>query len=304
MLLSFIRRIITMRIYGMKKNPRCLSLVIIFTTLSVFTGSSLFAAKKINFFMGDVKVENHGKTSKARSGMILPGSARIITGKNGRASIYDTRSGKVYTIQPGSKVRVKSMAVSLASRSKWKRAFSKMGSKYRKTTTAAVRGNEEGEVKVDWSDSEDEGGLNRKRTEEWKLFNKGNYKALLARTSGAKDEEGMFLEAYSLFMLYGAKKENRVVKNLSELISKKSSKNIRLESHRVLGMISFELGKYDDSLKHLKEYTRFLKEQKIDAVIYYMMVVNYRYLGNPNKEKVYLTRMKLFHPHSELLKNL
>jgi hypothetical protein len=179
-----------------------------------------------------------------------------------------------------------------------------MGTKYRKTTTAAVRGNEEGEVKVDWSDSDNEGRSGAKRTEEWKLFNKGKFKALLAKTSGARDEEGKFLEAYSLFMLYGAKKESAVVKKLSELISRRSNKNIRLESHRVLGMINFELGKYDDSLKHLKEYTRFLKEKKIDAVIYYMMVVNYRYLGNPGKEKVYLTRMKLFHPHSELLKNL
>lgn len=271
----------------------------------LLSGETLFASRKINFFMGNVKVVNNGKISNAQVGMIVPGSASIITGADGRASLYDTNSGKVYTIQPGSKIRVKSLSVSLSSRSKWKTAFSKMGSNYRKTTTAAVRGNEEGEVKVDWSDPDDEGGGEKiRRTEEWKLFNRGNFKALLAKTSGAKDEEGKFLEAYSLFMLYGAKRDNAVVKNLSELISKKNSKNIRLESHRVLGMINFELGKYDDSLKHLKEYTRFLKEQKIDAVIYYMMVVNYRYMGNVNKEKVYLSKMKMFHPHSKLLKNL
>ncbi len=281
---------------------------IIYVTIAIFfliiTGGDLFAAMKVNFFIGSVKVEDRGKTVPARVGMILPPSARIITGSDSRVSLYDTESGKVYTIQPETKVRVKDMSLSLASRSGWRNAFMKLGSKYRKTTTAAVRGNEEGEVNINWSDSDDMESTAIRRTEEWKLFNKGEFKLLLARTSGAQDEEGKFLEAYSLFMIYGTKKEDDVVKKLSELISKKSSKNLRLESHRVLGMVSFELGKYDDSLKHLKEYTRFRKEKQIDPVIYYMMVMNYRNLGMESMEKRYLTRMKLFHPNSELLNNL
>ncbi len=289
--------------YGKRKSSRILYILIITLSLSLFSVSDLFAAKKINFFLGSVKIVNQGKVLTAKVGMILPDSAKIITGKDGRVSLYDTRSGKVYTIQPGLNVSVKNLSVSLASRSKWNRAFMKMGSKYRKTTTAAVRGNEEGEVKVDWSDSEED-SLKVKRSEEWKLFNRGEYKALLARTKGAKDEEGKFLEAYSLFMLYGAKRESAVVKKLSELVSKKSSKNLRQESHKVLGMINFELGKYNDSLKHLQEYTRFINDKNIDAVIYYMMVVNYRYLGDSDKEKTYLSRMKMFHPRSELLKGL
>ncbi len=293
-----------MRIYRVNNKISSIIYVIIALFLLIITGDDLYAAKKVNFFIGSVKVQDRGKTVPARVGMILPPSASIITGSDSRVSLYDTENGKVYTIQPGTKVRVKDMSLSLASRSRWRSAFMKLGSKYRKTTTAAVRGNEEGEVKINWSDSDDTDGTTVRRTEEWKLFNKGEFKLLLARTTGAKDEEGKFLEAYALFMLYGTRKEDEVVKKLSELITKKSSKNLRQESHRVLGMVSFELGKYDDSLKHLREYTRFQKEKQIDPVIYYMMVVNYRNLGMESMEKRYLTRMKLFHPNSELLNNL
>lgn len=52
--------------------------------ITVFLATMLRAEYRLNFFVGDVRVEVNGKSVEPRIGMAIPSNAIIITGRNPR----------------------------------------------------------------------------------------------------------------------------------------------------------------------------------------------------------------------------
>ncbi len=278
-----------------------LPFIIILTV--IFSGGTLSAKHIVNFSLGKVYVKVSGEKCSVRTGMVIPENAVIVTGKNAHCTIYNSKTGSVVNITSGKKVTLGKIDKEKPSRSTWFTSFKKNHMKKRPTTLAGVRASErkEGE-EISWSDEEVRDKPDRSR--EWKLYSRGRYSEIIAKTGNASDDEGMFLNAASTYFIYGPSRDRDIIKGLTKAYNATPVMKIKYESMRMVALVNFETGRYADALTAIKNYRQFTRDEKLDDLTYYMLVMISRNTGNSKNEKMYLEKMNRHHPKSELTKKL
>ncbi|MBP7583403.1 MAG: hypothetical protein KBA61_05190, partial [Spirochaetes bacterium] len=266
--------------------------------------ATLRAEYVLNFFVGDVTVEDSGRKLEPRVGMIVPPNAVISTGARSQAHLYDRQKNITVTINPEQRLGVTSIKKSReASIQRTIFSFFRKDTKsMNRTVVMALRGAEEGKEEMEWADGGDSGGAKAiDRTMEWDLFAKGHYSRVIAGTRGAKDDDGAFLNAASIYYLQGHAGADAAERALEKLASGSAGSVIKSESCRILAAISFEQARYDRSFDCMHKAVKNTPDADIAETSYYILVKSGIATNRDEEAKEYLRKMRKHHPRSPLL---
>jgi hypothetical protein len=272
--------------------------------LILFILPMLHAEYRLNFFVGDVRVEVNGKSLEPRTGMIVPSNAFIITGPRSQAHLYDPGSGVTSSIQPGQKASIASLTggKGVARHSLWDR-LKKENRTGGITTSAGVRGAEEGSVEMEWDDGGSSAHL-KNRDAEWKLFGERQYAKIIPLTKNASDDDGVFLHAASTYYLIGNSAAEKVTPTLEKIISGGAGSGIRTESSKILAAICFEQARFDRSWDYMSAVAKGLPESEIGETGYFIMAQSAFYTNRSDEGREHLRKMKKYHGRSPLLEKI
>lgn len=269
--------------------------------------SILNAEYRLNFFVGDVLVEVNGKSLNPRMGMPIPESASIITGTRSQAHIYDTARGVVVSIRSDEKVSIESItsAKSGSRYSLWDR-MKKENHSTGITTSAGVRGAEEGKEEMEWDDNSNSAPISvgRDRTTEWKFFNERHYSKIVPLTVAASDIDGIFLHAASTYYVHGNSSADQVTSPLEKVITEVVGSGIKTESYRILAAIYFERARFDRSWDYMTAAAKCLPEREIGESGYFILTQSAFYTNRSDEGREYLRKMKKHHGRSPLLEKI
>ncbi len=267
--------------------------------------SILNAEYRLNFFIGDVRVETNGKAIELRQGMIIPTTAVIITGKRSQAHLYDTAHNTVVSIQAGEKISIASLSglkkTTPPSAWHWLRKENRSANL---TFPAAVRGAEEGKVELEWDDGCGSSEIASNRDYEWKLFNEKQYSKIIPMTKNATDTEGIFLHAAATYYLKGNSSAKNVAPVLENLITGGAGSNIKTESRKILSAITFDQARFDLSWEHMSAVAKNIPECEISESGYYILTQSAFYTNRSDKGREYLRKMKKCHSRSQLIEKI
>ena len=279
-------------------------LFILFLIL-ILSADLIFAEYRLNFFVGDVKIQINGENAELKNSMVIPENSVVVTGEKSQAHLYDPSKGIRLTIGPGVAASVDSLKKSE------KIADSVFYKKFRKgivytgrSTTAAVRAETEDTLNNNFILSEDDREDGMDRSAEWKLFEKSEYAPIIPMTRDAADYEGMFLFAASVYFLEGDKSGEKSAPLLEKLIAGTGNRKLKTEGMRLLSAIYFSQAFYDRSCELMIDAVKNTQEADITEADYYILVQSL-FFTNRNKEgERYLTAMRRYYPGSELISRI
>ncbi|HOJ30204.1 MAG TPA: hypothetical protein PL059_14145 [Spirochaetota bacterium] len=270
-----------------------------------FPFTLLHAEQRLNFFIGDVKIEVNGKNVEPEIGMVLPPNAVIITGKRSQAHIFDTVSGIVTSIQPQQKITVVSLAPT--KQNKNLTVWDKIRKEKHTTgivTTAAVRGAEEGNVELEWDTVNEESTMKNDRATEWMLFGEKQYDRVISMTKNASDMDGVFLNAASTYYSKGMNKAEKVIPVLKQIIAGSAKNIIKSESNKILAAIYFEQGRFDLAWEHMNAAAVTIPENEISETGYYILAQSAFFTNRSDEGHLYLKKMKKYYKDSPLIEKV
>jgi TolA-binding protein len=289
------------------KRPISISAGIIIHLIIMAVATALQAEYVLNFFVGDVTVEDGARKIEPSIGMVLPPNAVIITGARSQAHLYDRQKNITVTINPDQRLGVTSIKKSreVSIHRTIFSFFRKDTKSLNKTVVMALRGAEEGKEDVEWADGGD--GKKAKaadRTMEWDLFVKGHYAKVIAGTRGAKDDDGAFLNAASIYYLQGHGGADAAAAALEKLASGDAGSAIKSESCRILGAINFEQARYDRAFDCMRKAVKNTPDADIGETSYYILIKSGLATNRDEEAKEYLRKMRKHYPRSGLLGGL
>ncbi len=267
--------------------------------------SLLNAEYRLNFFVGDVRVEMNGKSVEPRAGMTLPSNAFVITGKRSQAHLFDTARNTVVSIQPGEKASIAALSGKKGGGqpSVWQR-LRKENHAAGITVAAAIRGAEEGKVEMEWDDGSGSTAKANDRSAEWKLFGAKQYSKVIPLTKNASDDDGVFLHAASTYYLIGNSSAEKVTPALEKIISGGAGSGIKTESRKILAAIDFESARFDRSWEHMSAAAKSVPEGEIGESGYFILAQSAFYTNRFDEGREYLRKMKKYHGRSPLLEKI
>ncbi len=282
-------------------NKTVLSMTIILISFV----SILNAEYRLNFFVGDVRVEVNRKSVEPRQGMTIPSNAFVITGKRSQAHLFDTSRNTVVSIQPGEKASIASLSGKKGGGqpSVWQR-LRKENHPASITTAAAVRGAEEGKVEMEWDDGSGSSAKANDRSAEWKLFGEKKYSKVIPLTKNASDTDGIFLHAASTYYLIGNSSAEKVTPALEKIIAGGAGSGIKTESRKILAAISFEQARFDRSWEYMTAAAKSVPEGEIGETGYFILAQSAFNINRLEEGREYLRKMKKYHSRSSLLEKI
>lgn len=280
---------------------------LILLPIFILTASvALRAEYALNFFVGDVTIEDGARKLEPKVGITVPLNAIIVTGARSQAHLYDRERNLAVTINPGQRVGVSSLRQSKQAniqRSIFS-LFRRDTGSVNRTAVGALRGAEEGKEEMEWADGGGKQAKTPDRTMEWDLFVKGQYGKVIAQTRGAKDEHGIFLNAASIYYLQGHGGADAAAGALEKLASSGAGSDIKSESCRVLAAINFERARYDLSWDYMTRAVKTVPESDIGETSYYILIRSGLATNREEEAKEYLRKMRKHHPRSGLLSGI
>ncbi len=279
-------------------------IVLFISAILISFVSILHAEYRLNFFVGDVTIQDGARKLEPRAGMAVPLNALIVTGPCSQAHLYDRERNLAVTINPGQRVGVSSIRQSKEA-SVHRSIFSffrKDTASMNRTVVMALRGAEEGKEEMEWADGGDsKKNASADRIMEWDLFAKGQYAKVIAQTRGAKDDDGVFLNAASIYYLQGHAGADTAEARLEKLASGGTGSAIKSESCRILAAISFEQARYGRAFDCMQKAVKNTPDADIAETSYYILVKSGLATNRDDEAKEYLRKMRKHHPRSPLL---
>lgn len=278
---------------------------IIFLLFVFMFSTSLWAENRLNFFIGDVKLEIDGKNVEPKIGMALPANTVIITGKQSQAHIFDTALGVVTSIQPEQKVALASLVTKKQNKnlSIWDKLRKEKHS-ITPSPKAAVRGEEEGRMELEWDDGNQTQSREVDRTAEWILFGEKQYEKVIAMTRNAKDIDGLFLHAASTYYLKGISTAPKVTPVLEKAIAESAKTVIKTEGHTILAALHFEQGRFDVAWEHMSAAAKNMPESEISEVGYFILAQSAFFTNRIDEGRFYIKKMKQYYGDSPLIEHI
>ncbi len=271
----------------------------------IFSVNFLYAEYRLNFFIGDVKIQINGERAELKNGMVIPENSVVVTGKKSQAHLYDPSRGISLTIGPGVITSIDSLKESE------KIADAVFYKKFRKgivftgrSTTAAVRAETEDRLNNNFILSEVDLNGEVDRSAEWKLFERSEYVRIIQITGDAADYEGMFLFAASLYFHEGEKAGEKAAPILEKIIAGTAEAKLKTESMRLLSAIYFSQGFYDRSCELMMEAVKNTQEGDITEADYFILVQSLFFTNRNEEGERYLTAMRRYYPGSELMSRI
>jgi hypothetical protein len=271
----------------------------------ILSADFISAEYRLNFFVGDIKIQQNGKKEKLTTGMIIPDNAVIVTGKKSQAHLYDSSRGIRLTIGPETEASVDSFKkTEKISDSLFFQKFRKGIVYTGKSTTAAVRAETIDSLNKDFILSEDDWKDETDRSAEWKLFEKSEYEQIIQITGDAADYQGMFLFAASVYFHEGDKSGEKAAPVLEKVIAGTGNSKLKTEAMRLLSAIYFSQAFFDRSCELMAEAVNNTQEDKITEADYYILVQSLFFLNRNDEGERYLTAMRKYYPGSELMSRI
>ena len=259
------------------------------------------AELRLNFLRGDISIEQDGKTQTAAYNMIIPESAVIRTGAESAAYIHQSENDTVIIISADTRIAIKDIFSSDKIGSQ-KSIIGKLkkDTVYMHTAVGAVRGAEEGNVVVDWADS-DRKLLPPDRTDAWDNFSSGKYNEILHSLKNASDAEGKYLYASSLFLQNGSSKAGESLTLLESVCRSNAGSSLKLQAEQMIASIYFTQARYDKALEHMSKIIPLTAEKDISESSFYILASSYRALGKTDDASLYVRKLKKHYPSSVYL---
>ncbi len=265
----------------------------------------LYAEYRLNFFVGDVKVKINGENAELKNSMVIPKKAVIVTGKKSQAHLYDSSRGTRLTIGPEVDASIYLLEkIKKNSDSEFYQNFKKGFVYTGRSTAAAVRGEEEGRINLDWALSEDDIGDEMDRAVEWNFFEKSDYSPIIPMTRDATDFEGMFLFAASVYFHEGDKSGDKAVPLLEKIIAGSTDIKLKTESMRLLSSIYFSQSFYDKSYELMQQASKCTHERDISEADYFVLLQSLFFINRIEEGRKYLRLLKAYYPASPLINQI
>ena len=271
----------------------------------ILSADLIFAEYRLNFFVGDIKIERNGEKEKLTIGMVIPDDAVIVTGEKSQAHLYDPSRGIRLTIGPETEASVVSFKkTEKISDTQFFQKFRKGIVYTGKSTTAAVRAETMDPLHNDLVLSEDDWKDDMDRSAEWKLFEKSEYARIIQITENAADYQGMFLFAASSYYHEGDKSVEKAAPVLEKVIAGTVNSKLKTESLRLLSAIYFSQAFYDRSCELMAEAVKNTQEGNITEADYYILAQSLFFLNRNEEGERYLNRMMKYYPESDLINKI